>query len=492
MKKILALIVFSLFLITPSVLHAEDFKITEVKLSNFGIGAQQGGPPSGQSSGPSQNPYGGSPGAQPSGSYGASPGGQPNGSGNSVYYSINFTTNLAAENGDLLIKSKENADQKLEIFGFTRLSEVGSKEKAQKISDAEFSFPNAGHPLFTDIFYGDWIIVEATSTSGQKVFSDVYLITPDGKLEKVAVVPANTDPTSKQTNTSSASPTSTQNPATGKAEPSGQSGQPGEIGAASFNNFCSNLSGDNFSTKISRWACQLFQSGKGVIDSWGSPYAKTWDGKFYVINIISMFFLNYIIFVGLTLYALWIVTKIKPYGIVFDSQTKAPIQGAIVRIFDAEKNKLLETKVTDQAGNYNFIVKPGLYYIGIIKPQFSFPTKEITKAEIPQYYRIYKGELIRVTRNTNLSINIPLDPQSSKETEQNHNSGFKKFLSFVVFYLIKARWLLIFIAIPAGIFLYFIQINGWYIYLFGGGFALILEIAWYLAGRKIQLKEKTK
>ncbi|MCL5795515.1 MAG: hypothetical protein M1338_04095 [Patescibacteria group bacterium] len=488
MKKILALIVFSLFLVIPSILHAEDFKITEVKLSNFGMGGQDGpaggsqsGPPGGQQSSPSSS----------EGSFGARPtsqtGSNQTGTSNSVYYSINFTTNLPTSSGDLLIKSKENDDQKLEIFGFTRLSEVGSKETAQKISDTEFSFPNAGHPLFTDIFYGDWIIVEATSTSGQKVFSDVYFITTDGKLEQAGSVATGADPTSQN---KSSTPNQTSTAPT--SQPSNIQNIDKGQASAQFTAYCKNYSGSGLASFFTKWACGLFAAEKSPITAFDSPYATRWGMNFFVINILSMYLMNIIVFVGLGLYIIWIITKIRPYGIVFDSKTKSPIQGAIVRIFDAEKNKLLETKVTDQAGNYNFIVKPGLYYISIIIYQFSFPTKLITKNEIPQYYRVYKGEMIRVTRNTNLSINIPLDPQGSDINKEASISSSKKIFNVLIYYLLKLRWVFIFVALASGIFLYTIKMENWYIYLAAGLFGLIIEIVWYLASRKIQFKEKTK
>lgn len=496
MKKILVLIIFSLFLIAPAIVKAEDFKITEVKISNFGIG-QQSGPPGGQSGGPSSGPSSGPnsepPGGQPSGSSsgpsGSSPAGQTNGSGSLVYYTVNFFTNQPAKNGDLLIKSKENAGQQLEISGFYRLSETGSQDKPQRISDTEFSFPRAGHPLFTAEFYGDWIIVDSTSANDQKAFSDVYLISPDGKLEKVGSVPANADPTSRQGQEQSPQGSQTPMVTSPTAQsPQGSSGFQGKTPAE----FCRSLPAEGILAKLMPWACDRVEQNKAFISitSEQSPYVQKWGTTYWFIGIASSFVMNYIIFVGMALYILWIVTKIKPYGIVFDSKTKTPIQGAIVRIFDAEKNKLLETKVTDQAGNYNFIVRSGLYYISIIKPQFAFPTKQINKTEIPQYYRIYKGELIRVTGNTNLSINIPLDPQTKEEVKSTFANRIKKIFSYLVFFLIKIRWIFIFITLPAGILLYLIKIDNWYIYFFGGIFALILEVAWFIAGRRIQLKEK--
>jgi len=53
----------------------------------------------------------------------------------------------------------------------------------------------------------------------------------------------------------------------------------------------------------------------------------------------------------------------KSWGIVYESKTKAPVSRAIVRIFETEYNKLLETQVTDRFGRYSFLVANNIYYV---------------------------------------------------------------------------------------------------------------------------------
>ncbi len=63
-------------------------------------------------------------------------------------------------------------------------------------------------------------------------------------------------------------------------------------------------------------------------------------------------------------------SKPKGWGIVYDKETKKPLANAIVRIFDAQYNKLLETQVTDPAGKYSFLVGNNKYYATYDKPGY--------------------------------------------------------------------------------------------------------------------------
>ena len=68
--------------------------------------------------------------------------------------------------------------------------------------------------------------------------------------------------------------------------------------------------------------------------------------------------------------------KPKGWGIVYDKETKKPLVNAIVRIFDAQYNKLLETQVTDPAGKYSFLVGNNKYFATYDKP--GYVTKKLS------------------------------------------------------------------------------------------------------------------
>lgn len=104
-----------------------------------------------------------------------------------------------------------------------------------------------------------------------------------------------------------------------------------------------------------------------------------------------------------------IIRDITPsWGIVFDSTTKNPIRGAIIRVFNKIYNKLLQTLVTDDRGRFNFLVNPGQYFITVLKPGYQFPSKSNIG---------YKGEVIEVKetdKESSINVQIPIDPKKSQ------------------------------------------------------------------------------
>ncbi|MDP3901906.1 MAG: carboxypeptidase-like regulatory domain-containing protein [bacterium] len=57
------------------------------------------------------------------------------------------------------------------------------------------------------------------------------------------------------------------------------------------------------------------------------------------------------------------IQTIRPFGLVEDQKTDKTLDLAVVRIFDLQKNWLLNTKVTDLDGKFDFLVMPGSYYL---------------------------------------------------------------------------------------------------------------------------------
>jgi hypothetical protein len=51
------------------------------------------------------------------------------------------------------------------------------------------------------------------------------------------------------------------------------------------------------------------------------------------------------------------------WGTVKDEKTGAPLSHAVVRLFSSPYNKLVETRVTDSRGRYNFVVGQNVFYL---------------------------------------------------------------------------------------------------------------------------------
>ena len=133
---------------------------------------------------------------------------------------------------------------------------------------------------------------------------------------------------------------------------------------------------------------------------------------------------------NLILERLGLKRKRKPWGVVYDAVSKAPISIAVVRIFSHPQRRLLETRVTDNNGRFGFAVPAGDYFVTVTKPGFIFASKLI-KAGTPQddiYTNLYHGAVLTCQKDgTIINSNIPIDPMSYEEIKAQLNKNiFKK------------------------------------------------------------------
>lgn len=140
-------------------------------------------------------------------------------------------------------------------------------------------------------------------------------------------------------------------------------------------------------------------------------------GKFVIYQFI--FYIVFLLILISTIISAiynWL-KKIKPWGIIYNSQTKQPVVLATVRLFSADDKKLLQTIVTDQEGRFNFLVQPGSYYLEVVKEGFHFPSRIVTGEQDGKYSNLYQGRILKVDKeNAFLHPNIAFDPVS-KETK---------------------------------------------------------------------------
>ncbi len=116
--------------------------------------------------------------------------------------------------------------------------------------------------------------------------------------------------------------------------------------------------------------------------------------------------------------------KRKDFGVVYNANTKTPVDLAVVRLYRHDANKpnglgqLVKSRVTDKAGRFFFPAEPGQYKIVVTKRAFVYPaTSLMDLKEDGDYLDLYHGEPIAVNEvNTIITPNIPMAPQDpSKE-----------------------------------------------------------------------------
>ena len=109
-----------------------------------------------------------------------------------------------------------------------------------------------------------------------------------------------------------------------------------------------------------------------------------------------------------------------PWGVVYNSLTKIPVDLAIVRLFDKKTGQILSTRVTDKQGRFGFIIKPGTYLLTITKTGYNFPSKKVTGEKDRAYENLYHGKPIVVkSRSAFLNLNIPVDKVGEERAKVN-------------------------------------------------------------------------
>ncbi len=117
---------------------------------------------------------------------------------------------------------------------------------------------------------------------------------------------------------------------------------------------------------------------------------------------------------GLLLGALGIRRKQRPWGTVYDSITKRPLDPVYVSLINVETNKEVAGAITDIDGRYGFLVLPGKYRIEAKKTNYIEPSVKMKGKSFDEVYSdLYFGEDINVTEEGQIiSKNIPMDSLS--------------------------------------------------------------------------------
>ncbi len=134
--------------------------------------------------------------------------------------------------------------------------------------------------------------------------------------------------------------------------------------------------------------------------------------------------------------------KRKGWGVVYNSLSKLPLDLAIVRLFNQNTGRLIQTRVTDKEGRYLIMAAPGLYRLETAKRGFVSPTVYLKNfKEDGAYADLYHGETMEVKeKGAVITANIPLDPIEEKPSKgrlsrQRVLKGIQFALSFSVIIL---------------------------------------------------------
>ena len=112
---------------------------------------------------------------------------------------------------------------------------------------------------------------------------------------------------------------------------------------------------------------------------------------------------------GLLLLGLGIRRKARPWGTVYDSVTKQPIDPAYVTARDSS-GKVVAESITDIDGRYGFLLPDGTYYVSVEKTNYVFPSVKMSgKATDELYNDLYFGEPVVIHGGEVLDKNIPMD-----------------------------------------------------------------------------------
>ena len=132
-------------------------------------------------------------------------------------------------------------------------------------------------------------------------------------------------------------------------------------------------------------------------------------GSVFSFSFLDLFLMPFRIF-GLLAVGFGLKKKILPWGVVYDSVTKQPIDPAYVVLKDSN-GKEISSAITDLDGRYGFLVEPGIYQMQANKTNYIFPSQKFGgKTEDELYGNLYFGGNIEIKNSGDvITKNIPMD-----------------------------------------------------------------------------------
>jgi len=115
------------------------------------------------------------------------------------------------------------------------------------------------------------------------------------------------------------------------------------------------------------------------------------------------------------------------WGIVYDSVSKQPLDPVIVKLLYVDGREV-ETCVTDIAGRYGFLARPGKFKIHARKTNYLFPSIYAPGGSDGIYENLYHGEFFSLYHDYEVvAPNIPMDPAGVDWNQKAKQSVVKKY-----------------------------------------------------------------
>jgi hypothetical protein len=139
---------------------------------------------------------------------------------------------------------------------------------------------------------------------------------------------------------------------------------------------------------------------------------------------------------SLLLIAFGLKRRNLPWGTVYDSVTKQPLDPAVVVLQDLEGNEVT-TSITDLDGRYGFLVPAGQYRMIANKTNYEFPSKKLLGKDRDELYQeLYFSEVITVKEGEVITRNIPMDP-----LKFDWNEFAKRDQKLMKFFSVRDLWI---------------------------------------------------
>jgi len=124
-------------------------------------------------------------------------------------------------------------------------------------------------------------------------------------------------------------------------------------------------------------------------------------------NSINLSF-TIIYFLIIFLKLISLARKPRTWGMVLNSSTNIPIPAAFVKLYKGDNRELVDTKITDQRGRFQFFIPKGQYIALVAATGYKFPSLKTDKAQLVFHDSMLKVEPTKGAVN----INILVDPQT--------------------------------------------------------------------------------